>query len=150
GVVILDSPTTIAPLPFNKNPVVQTMVGQPVRMVGYGRVANDTDGTSAGTKRQVSTDLSDIDDPYLYFQDTMHGTCEGDSGGPALMKIDGVETIVAVTSIGFDANCTTGGADTRVDSFGDWVQSFVDKYDPPPPRPPVMPGPDGKFPPGEI
>src|SRR5262245_27206978 len=65
GVLILDKPTTLAPIPFNKNPVVETMVGEPVRMVGYGRIANDPDGTSAGTKRQVTTDLSDIDDRYL-------------------------------------------------------------------------------------
>ena len=51
------------------------------------------------------------------------GTCNGDSGGPALMKIDGVETIVGVTSYG-NADCSDGGFDARVDSD----LAFIDTY----------------------
>ena len=55
--------------------------------------------------------------------DSRHGTCNGDSGGPAFMRIDGVETIVGVTSYG-NADCSDGGFDARVDSD----LAFIDTY----------------------
>jgi uncharacterized protein (TIGR03382 family) len=83
------------------------------------------------------------------FTDPNHGTCNGDSGGPAFMTLGGVEVIVGITSFG-DSNCTQG-SDTRVDVFGTFVDTYVQMFDPvatPPPPPPDMtpapsPGVDG-------
>jgi hypothetical protein len=134
GVAILTNPTTIKPLPYNKSAMVQAMVGQPVRFVGYG-ISDGTAKTGAGVKRTVSTVLSDFDDVLLSFTDGLHETCNGDSGGPAFMKIAGVETIMGVTSFG-DVNCAQGGADTRIDAEIAFIDKYVAMFDPtsdPPP-----------------
>src|SRR5438105_518352 len=65
------------------------------------------------------------------------GTDWNSSSGPAFMDLGGVETIVGVTSFGYQG-CTGGGYDTRVDLY----TSFIDQYvgggstAPPPPPPP--------------
>jgi uncharacterized protein (TIGR03382 family) len=56
------------------------------------------------------------DDLILCFnQQDGRGQCEGDSGGPTFTDVDGIQTIVGITSFG-DQNCQFFGADTRVDA----------------------------------
>jgi secreted trypsin-like serine protease len=125
GVSILATPiTNMAPLPFNRAPLAANLVGQPVRLVGYG-VNNGAAQTGAGTKRQVTTRLDAFNDQLLQIGDIRHQTCNGDSGGPALMNIGGVSTIVGVTSFGQQFCGGNGGFDTRVDSQLAFIQQFV-------------------------
>jgi MYXO-CTERM domain-containing protein len=129
GVVILTNPTTITPLPFLKNnTMTQAMVGQTVRFVGYG-LDNAAAQSGAGVKRTTSTMLSDFDTVLIHFADGTHETCNGDSGGPALMTLSGVETIVGTTSFG-DVNCAAGGYDTRVDAETAFIGGYVSMFDP--------------------
>ena len=150
AVVITVDPLDMTPLTMNRTPIDQAMVGTPVRFIGYGVTAISTTNDTSGIKRQVTTSLAGFDDLLLQFNDGRHITCEGDSGGPAMMKIDGQNEVIAgITSFG-DQGCMMFGADTRVDVFADtFVQPFIDQFDPPPPPPPAVPGPDG-FIPGEI
>jgi V8-like Glu-specific endopeptidase len=123
GIVILQQPTSIAPLPFNRKPMTAGMVGAPLRIVGYG--LNDGVGqTGAGVKRQAMTKLRSIAGPLIEVGDRKKGTCNGDSGGPAFMKLGGVETIVGTTSYG-NATCTDGGFDARVDVDLDFIEPFL-------------------------
>src|SRR5437764_96629 len=96
--------------------------GKPLRVVGYG-LDDGVQQTGAGVKRQVLTKLRSIASMLIGVGDTRHGTCNGDSGGPAFMKIDGIETIVGVTSYG-NADCSDGGFDARVDTD----LAFIDAY----------------------
>jgi secreted trypsin-like serine protease len=125
GISILAQPiTNIKPLPFNKAPLSNALIGQPVRLVGYG-LNNGVQQTGAGTKRQVTTKLDAFNNQLLQIGDTKHQTCNGDSGGPAFMNINGVQTIVGVTSFG-QVGCTgNGGFDTRVDTQLAFIQQFV-------------------------
>jgi len=134
GVVILKNPTAITPVPYNRTPLPQSMVGQAARLVGYGITdGNDTMGTSAGTRRQAPTKLASFDAMLLNFEDMQHNICEGDSGGPAFMTIDGQERIVGVTSFGIQScPLTQPGTDTRVDSYVDFIDRYVVQFDPPP------------------
>jgi secreted trypsin-like serine protease len=149
GVLVLNSavPDSITPLPFNKTVDPNTLRGQAVRLIGYGSTGSlSSSDTSAGLKRQTSTTLSAVQSRLLEFDDTSHNTCEGDSGGPALVTIDGVETIVGVTSFGEQSPdyCDGRGFDTRVDLYADsFVQPFVDMYDPDPSPPAGSPGSTG-------
>jgi V8-like Glu-specific endopeptidase len=138
GLIVLDNPidASITPIPFNKSTDPNTLMGQPVRFIGYGSTGSTSPSdTSAGTKRTVSTTLTKVQPRLLDFTDSRHATCEGDSGGPALMSIDGVDTIVGVTSFGGESQtgCIGGGEDTRVDLYVDFIQPYIDMYDPPPP-----------------
>jgi secreted trypsin-like serine protease len=142
GVVILANPTTITPVPYNRDAMSQSLVGMPARLVGFGITdANDTMGTSAGTRRTAPTTLAHLDDLFVGLQDGQHGICEGDSGGPAFMMFNGVERIVGITSFGFQgcpltppAGTPTGfeaGNDTRIDIYSSFIDMWVTMFDPP-------------------
>jgi secreted trypsin-like serine protease len=147
GVVILANPTTIAPVPYNRDPIPTTMVGSAARLVGYGITdAGDTTGMTAGTRRTAPTTLAHLDMLFVGLQDGAHGICEGDSGGPAFMTFNGTERIVGVTSFGFTGCPLTAtaqeemagfeaGNDTRIDTFADFVDQWVLMFDPPPKGP---------------
>ena len=129
GIVVLQNATTIKPLPYlRNNAMTQTMVGQTVRFVGYG-LDNGQAQTGAGVKRQTTTMLSDFDSVLLHFNDGTHETCNGDSGGPAFMTLNGAETIIGVTDFG-DATCSQGGYDTRVDTETAFIDGYVNQFDP--------------------
>jgi secreted trypsin-like serine protease len=137
AVGILAKPLSPTPIAMNTTGLGNDLVGQPARMVGYGKSAGtDTTGATAGRKRQAATQLVSFTDKLVTFGMPGETTCEGDSGGPGLMTIGGVEVIVGVVSFG-DAQCAQLGVDTRVDRFADsWVRPFVDMTDPgtlPPP-----------------
>jgi uncharacterized membrane protein YgcG len=137
----------MAPLPYNRTALPQTMVGSPARIVGYGITdGSDTMGTTAGTRRTAPTTLAHLSDLFVGLQDGSHGICEGDSGGPAFMTLNGVETIVGVTSFGF-TNCPLtadaqalaegfeAGNDTRIDTYASFIDPWVLQFDPPPKKP---------------
>jgi V8-like Glu-specific endopeptidase len=130
GVLVMKNalPTTITPLPYNRAPMDVGFDGQSVRLVGYG-LDDGTAQTGAGIKRTVTTTLSDHSALLLHFGDGAHETCNGDSGGPALMTLAGKETIVGVTSYG-DAVCQSGGFDTRIDAMAAWIDNWVNQADP--------------------
>jgi V8-like Glu-specific endopeptidase len=128
GVAILANPISVSPLKINRAPITNAMVGQPVRFVGYG-LDNAPAQSGSGLKRQTSTTLSDFTNLLLHFSDGTHETCNGDSGGPAFMNINGSDVIVGLTSFG-DANCNQGGFDTRVDAMLSFIDPFVLTNDP--------------------
>ena len=130
AVVITNKALPVPPLTFSQIAPGVDDRGADLRLVGYG-VDNgaDQNGQSAGTKRQVTTQLGDWDDLLLYFGDANHNTCEGDSGGPAFLTRNGKEVIIGITSFG-DQGCTQGGADTRVDRYTAFVNQYINQYDP--------------------
>jgi V8-like Glu-specific endopeptidase len=128
GIVILSQPLPLTPFPFNKSPVDQSMVGQPVRLIGYG-LSDAATQSGAGTKRQLTTTLDDFDNLLLHIGDTGMDSCEGDSGGPALMKINGVDTIMGVTSFG-NQDCSGGGYYTRIDDYTSFINQYLPACNP--------------------
>lgn len=133
GIVVLKAPTTIAPIPFNRTALAQSVVGMPARIVGYGITsASDTMGTTAGTRRQAMTKINNVDPTLVGLADGSHTICEGDSGGPAFLSIGGRELIVGVSSFGY-SGCPTSapGVDTRVDQYLSFIDPLVNMFDPP-------------------
>jgi V8-like Glu-specific endopeptidase len=122
GIVILSEPTSLRPLPINRQSLARSLLGRPARIVGYG-LDDGSRQTGAGVKRQAITTLGAILTNLILVGDSRRGTCNGDSGGPAFMNIAGVETIVGTTSYG-NAECTDGGFDARVDTD----LAFIDEY----------------------
>jgi hypothetical protein len=131
AVVLFSPPPGIQPVPYNKMPLPQSLVGQQARIIGYGVTsATDTTGMTAGTKRQTNITISALDSKYVEFQDGSHGICEGDSGGPALVMLNGVETIVGVTAFG-EQGCPLDkpSADTRIDTYVSEIDGWVASAD---------------------
>jgi secreted trypsin-like serine protease len=133
AVVELAAPTTIAPIPLPKAPLPAEAVGSGIRKVGYGLDEN----RRSGVKRQVVTEVTFVgpmaagstapnpDGLFegMYQMANDRGSCNGDSGGPALWPVDGSaeEQVVGVTSTG-DRACRTWGVDTDVGTFLCWLR----------------------------
>ena len=134
AVAILAAPTTIAPLPVNEYTLPASAKGGPARIVGYGLTnGTDTTGATAGTRHQAPTILNNFSAQTLTLFDNMHSNCEGDSGGPTLVMLDGKERIAGITQVGY-VKCPVemGSTDTRVDAYADFVNQWVTMFDPPP------------------
>jgi secreted trypsin-like serine protease len=131
GVAVLDKALDLPPRPMNRSHLTTEMIGQSARLVGYGQTSGtDTTGATAGVRRVATTVMGSYTDKLVNFGTPGTGTCEGDSGGPAFMTVDGTEVIVGVVSFG-DQACAELGVDTRVDVFAqDWVDPFIMSADP--------------------
>lgn len=127
AVLTLAKPTTLTPIPVNLAPLTASNRDLQVRVVGYG--ANSHRATGAGTKRSVTTNIKTISSLLVQIGSSNQQSCHGDSGGPALQTIGGVETIIGVTSFGLDRSntnvCFGGGYDTRVDVYSDFVRAHL-------------------------
>ncbi len=125
SVLITKTALPVPSLPMNRTALDPSMVGQNLRLVGYGiNSGTDSQGSTAGTKRQTSSPLKMYDSLLINYGTSTHNTCEGDSGGPAFLTINGTEVIAGITSFG-DKTCKQSGYDTRIDVF---AASFVDPY----------------------
>jgi len=98
GLVTLGSDAPVAPVLFNRVPLEDTMLGQAVRLIGFG----DTyDGAfNSGIRRSASTELRAFDDWWTTAGSSNANTCVGDSGGPQLMQVAGTEVVFGLTSFG--------------------------------------------------
>jgi secreted trypsin-like serine protease len=123
GVAILDSPTAITPIAWNSDPLPATAKGQSVRIVGYG-VNDGFKEMGAGIKRQANVKINDFDNLLVKTGDLSKTICSGDSGGPVLLKIGGVEKVVGVNSFGI-IFCLFSGNSTRVDTYASFVKSYL-------------------------
>ena len=110
-----------------------------VTYVGYGVTSGfgGGDGTS-GVRRTVDVPFYAADDRFIYaYHDDPNNpknVCSGDSGGAALLKVDGELVLAGVNSfVQGDGNsqdpCLGLGAATRVDNHIDWISDFVELSD---------------------
>ncbi len=122
GVMLLQSaPSGVEPIAPRLAPL-PNIVGKKALFIGYGLTSANG---SYGKKLSVEIAISKVEETHIFYEDPSKNTCNGDSGGPALMDLDGVTSVVGVTSYG-DQDCTEFGANTRVDTFAQWVQQFMD------------------------
>ncbi len=114
--------------PFNLDPL-DNLVGEQVRTVGFGY----TDGvaeTGAGTKRSAFFTVAAQTAFHLSFGDEDRNICQGDSGGPTFANIDGVDTVVAVSSFTSDF-CMGASSVVRTDAYRDFLIEVFDAWDGP-------------------
>jgi hypothetical protein len=124
ALAILAQPATVTPIRFNRSPLTDAMIGQPVRLIGYG-YEEDFFG-EAGIKRQAQVTLDAFTDVLLEDGNVERHTAEGDSGGPALMMVDGVESIVGTLSFGHVEKWQVSKEyHTRVDRYLDFIDPFI-------------------------
>jgi secreted trypsin-like serine protease len=95
-------------------------VGSEITIVGYGKTSEYK--SDAGTKRMAKTNIAEVTSTKIRIpgSTTKAGICNGDSGGPSYATLNGVEVHVGVHSTK-SGTCGTGGHDTRVDAFADWI-----------------------------
>jgi secreted trypsin-like serine protease len=112
--------TDVVPIGLVDVKVTDPPVGTLVRHVGYGE-NDEAKGTGQGIKRTATYPITKVDPLLVWSGAPGLQTCDGDSGGPALIKVGASEKILAVVSDG--PNCHTDGADARVDvaEVHDWI-----------------------------
>jgi secreted trypsin-like serine protease len=126
AVAVLAAPLDVTPLPFNRAPLDASIVGQSARIIGYGQVVY---GQVNETKNQATTVVDALgSDDTVTVGDSMRRSCIGDSGGPALVTLGGVETIVGVDSYTETTGCTEPANYRRPDLY----TAFLDLYVSPP------------------
>lgn len=114
GIVTLSKDASITPMDVVSS-IPSSAIGTELLFVGYG-VSDGYSQTGAGYKRAVYMELDRLDSTTFYYSDAGRNTCNGDSGGPAFLKVGDKFLVAGVTSYG-DYNCTEYGVDTRVDKY---------------------------------
>lgn len=120
GLLRLTNPVLdVAPLALNPTPLGAATVGSSIRHVGFG-VTNGATRVGGGLKREVTYAVQRVEAALLWSGGDGTNTCDGDSGGPGLMVLNGQEKLAGVVSFG-DRDCVTNGADGRVDVALQWI-----------------------------
>jgi uncharacterized protein (TIGR03382 family) len=126
GVALLAAPLAVTPVPFRRAPLGADLVGKAARIVGYGQTKY---GDLNEIKHEAITVVASVEaDDTIVVGDGTRRSCVGDSGGPALVKMDGVETIVGIDSYTDLAGCLEPAHYRRPDQY----LAFLDTYVPPP------------------
>lgn len=121
AVLELAWPSTITPavLPTER---VALQPGARIRLVGFGRT--NAGEPSAVTRRMGFTTVTRVDGASFSYGSDPASTCDGDSGGPAFLDVEGHEVLVGVTSFGDEA-CEVG-VNVRTDAFtGELVGPYL-------------------------
>lgn len=145
AVLVLSRSVSLKPMPVNFTALGKTVIGRAVTTVGYGVTNVAADGSYSGQAKQrnaITTPITELDTNTLVVGRNGKTTCGGDSGGPTIMRINGVDTIIAATSWGM-TKCNAGGHVARTDTASDFLSQFIEAASspPPPPTPPPAPSP---------
>lgn len=104
------------------------LMGQTVTHVGWGTGLsnNANDKSGGGEKRTIDLPITGMDDRLLQTGNGKSGICNGDSGGPAFVTVDGEEVVVGVHSfIDDNETCLGNGFSARVDRYVDFFRPLV-------------------------
>ncbi|MBT8491783.1 MAG: trypsin-like serine protease [Deltaproteobacteria bacterium] len=119
-------PGDIQPMAWNRDAIDIAVVGQSVDLVGFG-VTDGEAQTGAGVKREVAVTIDEIREQLIGIGGETQNICQGDSGGPAFLDIDGVPTLIAVSSFGSNF-CMNRSFSTRSDVFADFVEEVAQAW----------------------
>lgn len=102
-------------------------VGQTAEYIGYG-VTDGVEQVGGGIKRSTSMEIAYLYDDSYYSEYHGSGICYGDSGGPALLLLEGAWRIVGINSATAGAGelpCQEYYLSVRVDRFADWISQVL-------------------------
>ena len=107
--------------------------------VGYGMLGAEGSFALTGDRRVATVGFQQLDDTFLYLERDPGGACIGDSGGPILMRVSGVDYVVATLHglhVKFNSNvkqdCTGNFSAQRLDLAGvvAFIQANIDAHGP--------------------
>ncbi len=126
GVVILAQAITEVPPVMMPRPAdsPELVAGLQMQIAGYG--ATDAQGNGGGVMFDATTALISLNPSEIQvgMGAPQPQNCYGDSGGPGFATVGGMRRVIGVVSRSFDGGeCSTGGVDSRVDSYLTWIHS---------------------------
>ena len=117
------APAGIAPVPVLAAALGE-LEGTTVRLVGFGLTG---EADELFERRTATTTVSFATDTIAFVGPFGGGApqiCDGDSGGPILAEVDGVETVIAVASFS-DPLCRSSSAGSRIDADLAWLAGWL-------------------------
>ncbi len=104
------------------HPLRQADVGRTGEAIGYG----DDENFNFGRREHTDVPIVQIDADHVYTDSSQSGVCFGDSGGPLLVRIDGILRIAGVASFVIPGaqDCTGAAGYMRLDAFTSWLATF--------------------------
>lgn len=117
AVLELEHDAPVTPLELLRSPLDPTVVGRPVRFVGFGV---DVDDSTVRHKRTGQSTIAELGAISFTSGAAIGQLCDGDSGGPVLLVEDGIERVAGLVS-GGDVRCELFARHTRVDVVADFV-----------------------------
>jgi MYXO-CTERM domain-containing protein len=127
--------TGVPTIPAMSSQTDTLAIGTPITYVGYGITAAPPGGGNS-LRRRVDKTIGGLDTYFVeYASAGQSGTCEGDSGGPGIVTINGQEMVASVTSFG-DKQCNQLGTSMRTSAV---YTSFIAPYLADQPSNPVCP-----------
>jgi len=109
-VTLAEAPSGVAPSPINTAPL---RVGQSLTLVGYG-------SPGFGIKRYGTNTIDSVGSTTFTFTGNSN-VCEGDSGGPTFVVVDGEQRQAGIHTQRIGP-CGYGGRDMRVDAYAQWIE----------------------------
>ncbi len=122
AVVLVEEDLPAPPIVVNRAPLNTDWVGTKVRIVGFGQT---TYGEYNAEKHAAETTIEAIQGDTILVGDPKHLSCIGDSGGPALAVLDGIETIVGVDSYADLAGCLEPAHYRRTDAYVEFLAPYL-------------------------
>lgn len=120
ALLLLASDVQVEQVPLLHTPFDDSFIGKQVRVVGFGAVGQEDEAPLS--KHQGTAEIAAYLDTTFALVPDPSITCSGDSGGPALLTIDGTEYLAGVLTLG---DCATQSVETRIDTY---VTEFLDPY----------------------
>lgn len=143
AILVLTTPAPVTPMPWlDANDTSIYQVGTTFTAVGYG-IDDGTNPQTAGVgvKKMVQLQIAQIvSDAFAYNAGPQgQNSCSGDSGGPAIVNANGVDTVIATVSYG-DQTCQSFGVDVRTDFEKSFISTYATPFVPTPtPNPSASP-----------
>jgi hypothetical protein len=129
AMITIEGVLDIGPVPLLLSDPIA--VGEKITIFGYGKNEDSAAIPQASDFRAGYMELSVVDSRQFaaFFDTTGSAICQGDSGGPATQTVDGVTSIVGVTSFTF-RGCQDGSASGFVNVQNPEISSFIRGYSP--------------------
>ena len=121
GIVILATPSAVPPSAIATTALGASDVGASLHVVGFGDTASPTEPLF--TKMQVDVPIGSVTAAAIYNGSAI---CSGDSGGPAMLAMNGQRVVAGVTSGHSIQACGGTAGYVRVDLYAPWIQQQID------------------------
>jgi len=134
AILILESDATeqladIVPIPFNRNPLASTLIGQEIQAGGFGETYDrETSGRFFATVEVSGVSATEV----IVDGRGRQGLCFGDSGGPVITRLDDTGPVVLGVESWGDPSCVGVDHLIRLDILTDWIDDVTAEATRPP------------------